>query len=87
MSESVDYEFEWDDAKAESNLTKHGVDFMEAMSVFRDPLLMTRFDDEHRLPFDAGALDLGHAIHPARTRVVRARMNAANSGQHGKVKR
>ena len=47
MSESTDYEFEWDDAKAESNLAKHGVDFMEAMSVLRDPLLMTRFDDEH----------------------------------------
>jgi len=47
MSEGADYEFEWDDAKAESNLAKHGVDFMEAMSVLLDPLLMTRFDDEH----------------------------------------
>lgn len=47
MSEGVGYEFEWDDAKAESNLAKHGVDFMEAMSVLRDPLLMTRLDYEH----------------------------------------
>jgi uncharacterized DUF497 family protein len=48
MSEDTDYEFEWDDARAESNLAKHGVDFMEAMSVLLDPLAMTRFDDEHR---------------------------------------
>lgn len=47
MSESTDYEFEWDDAKAESNRSKHGVDFMDAMSVLLDPLAMTRFDDEH----------------------------------------
>jgi uncharacterized DUF497 family protein len=47
MSEGADYEFEWDDTRAESNLAKHGVDFWEAMTVLRDPLLMTRFDDEH----------------------------------------
>ena len=47
MIEGAGYEFEWDDAKAESNLRKHGVDFMEAMSIFADPLMMTRFDDEH----------------------------------------
>lgn len=47
MSEGTDYEFEWDDAKAESNRAKHGVDFMDAMSVLLDPLTMTRFDEEH----------------------------------------
>ncbi len=47
MSEGASYEFEWDDAKAESNLAKHGVDFMDAMSVLLDPLAMTRVDDEH----------------------------------------
>lgn len=47
MIEGTDYEFEWDDAKAENNLTKHGVDFMDAMSVLLDPIAMTRFDDEH----------------------------------------
>ena len=44
---STDYEFEWDEVKAESNLTKHGIDFMDAMTVMLDPLAMTRFDDEH----------------------------------------
>jgi len=47
MIEDTNYEFEWDDAKAEANLGKHGVDFMVAMSVLLDPLAMTRLDDEH----------------------------------------
>jgi len=29
--------FEWDEAKAHSNLAKHGVSFEEAASVFGDP--------------------------------------------------
>jgi uncharacterized protein len=47
MSGDTDYEFEWDEAKAASNLAKHGVDFNEVMSVFVDPRLMTRYDEEH----------------------------------------
>ena len=43
----IDYEFDWDDAKAASNLTKHGVDFWQAMTVLVDPLAMTFFDAEH----------------------------------------
>ena len=34
-------DFEWDDAKAESNERKHGVAFTEAMTVFADPLSRT----------------------------------------------
>ncbi len=37
MATVVDGDFEWDDAKAESNLTKHGVSFAEATTVFADP--------------------------------------------------
>jgi hypothetical protein len=39
--------FDWDPAKAESNRTKHGVTFDEAMLVFSDPLALSRLDDEH----------------------------------------
>jgi uncharacterized protein len=39
--------FDWDPAKAESNRTKHGVSFDEAMLVFADPLAISRLDDEH----------------------------------------
>ena len=45
--------FEWDPAKAASNIRKHGVSFDEAVTVFKDPLAFI-FDDvahsqeEHR---------------------------------------
>ena len=37
MATVVDGDFGWDDAKAESNLEKHGVSFPEAATVFADP--------------------------------------------------
>jgi hypothetical protein len=40
-------EFEWDPEKARANLAKHGVDFVEAATVFRDPLALTAFDPDH----------------------------------------
>jgi uncharacterized protein len=43
----TDYEFDWDDGKAATNLTKHKVDFRQAMTVMLDPLAMTSFDTEH----------------------------------------
>jgi uncharacterized protein len=39
--------FEWDPAKAATNLKKHGVSFEEASTVFDDPLSITIDDDEH----------------------------------------
>jgi len=41
------FEFDWDPAKAASNLTKHGVSFEDAMGVFLDPLALSRLDDAH----------------------------------------
>ena len=41
------YRFTWDDTKARSNASKHGVTFKQAMSVLRDPLALTIFDREH----------------------------------------
>jgi len=43
----VDIEFQWDEAKAESNLRKHGVSFEEAASAFADPLSITIRDPLH----------------------------------------
>lgn len=40
-------EFEWDDAKAESNKSKHGITFSEAMTVFGDPFAVTGCDPRH----------------------------------------
>ncbi len=39
--------FEWDPRKAASNLSKHGVSFEEAASVFNDPLAYTFMDPDH----------------------------------------
>ena len=44
---SATYEFDWDAAKAEANARKHSVTFESAMTVFRDPLALTVYDEEH----------------------------------------
>jgi uncharacterized protein len=35
-------EFEWDPAKAASNLNKHGIDFVDTANVFSDPRDLVR---------------------------------------------
>lgn len=40
-------DFEWDEAKARSNLAKHGVSFEEATTVFGDPLSVTIRNPTH----------------------------------------
>ena len=44
--------FEWDPAKASSNLKKHQVSFEEAMSVFYDDFAVQFFDDAHSVAED-----------------------------------
>ncbi|GJQ53190.1 MAG: hypothetical protein HKUEN02_20370 [Anaerolineaceae bacterium] len=39
--------FEWDPAKAASNIRKHGVTFEEAITVFKDPLAFIFGDTAH----------------------------------------
>ena len=39
--------FEWDAAKAASNLAKHGISFEEASTVFGDRLATTVLDPDH----------------------------------------
>lgn len=39
--------FEWDSAKATTNIKKHGVSFEEAQSVFYDEFAVQFFDEEH----------------------------------------
>jgi uncharacterized DUF497 family protein len=43
-----DDEFEWDDAKAETNFEKHAVRFDDARRAFRDPLGVEFEDDRSR---------------------------------------
>lgn len=42
----MQYNFEWDPAKARGNLRKHGVSFELASEVFRDPMALTIYDED-----------------------------------------
>ena len=78
------YNFEWDPEKAKANLSKHGVSFVEAVTVFGDPLSMNMSDpdhseDEHRF-IVMGMSDryrllvVSYADRPPRTRIISARL-------------
>lgn len=44
-------EFEFDEAKSQANLDKHGIDFVAAQELWKDPLLLeirTKSEDEQR---------------------------------------
>jgi uncharacterized protein len=45
-------QFTWDPNKAASNLSKHGVAFEEAKTVFNDPLYVDFYDPDHSLDED-----------------------------------
>ena len=42
-------QFEWDREKEKQNLSKHGVSFDEAVTVFYDPLSATLDDPDHSI--------------------------------------
>ncbi|MEM6428893.1 MAG: BrnT family toxin [Deinococcota bacterium] len=54
-------DFEWDDAKAASNESKHGVSFDDATTVFRNPLAII-FDDKDHSDEEAREIILGHSF-------------------------
>lgn len=55
------YRFEWDEDKAKSNWTKHGVSFDEATTVFDDSLARV-FDDELHSTDERREIIIGHSI-------------------------
>ena len=76
-------EFEWDPEKADLNLTKHGVSFHEAATVFGDPLAMTYYDPDHSEEEDrfltyghsseGRLLVVSHTDRGEKTRIISAR--------------
>ena len=40
-------EFEWDKNKYKTNLSKHGISFDEAKTIFDDPLYIDFYDPDH----------------------------------------
>ena len=57
---SVDWHFEWDKHKASSNQAKHGVGFVEAVTVFQDFLAFI-FDDELHSHQESRQTIIGHS--------------------------
>jgi len=53
-------QFEWDPQKAELNRRKHGISFVEAATVFSDPLAIT-FDDEPHSADEERFITIGHS--------------------------
>ncbi len=53
--------FAWDPDKAATNLTKHGISFEEATTVFDDKLLATRFDEERSSPGEERLIAIGQS--------------------------
>ena len=74
------YEFEWDDAKAEVNVRRHGISFEEASTVFGDPLAILLPDPDHSheeerflvlgMSSRRRMLVVSHAERPPRTRLI-----------------
>ena len=74
----MSFTFEWDEEKADENLTKHGVSFSEASTVFADPLSRTIPDPLHSEKEDRfvvlGQSGLQHTlvvVHTYRGEVIR----------------
>ncbi len=77
MTMSRGLQFEWDDAKAEKNLGKHGVPFAYAIGVFLDPSVVifdaSRAEDGEIRRKAVGLIDgrLYVVVHTFRAGVVR----------------
>jgi len=66
--------YEWDGNKAVSNKHKHGVGFVEASSVFDDPLAMSIPDSEHSTDEDRW-ITMGASVQGRVLVVVHARVH------------
>ena len=76
-------EFEWDPKKAAGNARKHGVTFVEAATVFGDPLAITFEDPDHSkgenryitfgLSIEKRLLVISHTERTDRARIISAR--------------
>lgn len=80
-------EFEWNPEKSRHNLTKHGVAFEEAQTVFGDPLAITIHDPDHSheeerflttgLSIRQRLIIVAHTERAGRVRLITAREVAA----------
>lgn len=57
----MQYNFEWDPAKARINAAKHGVTFEQASAVFKDPMALTIYDEDNSSAEEDRWVTLGKA--------------------------
>jgi uncharacterized protein len=80
--------FEWDPEKAAANAAKHDVTFIEAASVFLDPLAITFADPDHSAD-EQREITIGHTMNQrlvfvshcerkSRMRIISARLATAS---------
>ncbi|WPE18423.1 BrnT family toxin [Candidatus Thioglobus autotrophicus] len=48
----MNYNFEWDPNKAKTNLSKHKINFEDAVSIFKDKNAISIYDDKHSIHED-----------------------------------
>ena len=79
--------FDWDQNKNIANKAKHGIDFESAITVFDDPLMLSRVDENGRwqtIGYSEGSILLlfvAHTYHEADEIVVRI-ISARRAGKH-----
>jgi uncharacterized DUF497 family protein len=93
----MQYNFEWDPIKAQSNADKHGVTFERAMEVFKDPMALTLYDEDNASNEEDRWITLGQAngqhylvvVHTYRSQqndVVTIRLISARSATKHEIK-
>ena len=79
--------FEWDENKNRINKVKHGIDFESTTTVFDDPLMQSRVDEDVRwqtIGYSEGSIVLlfvAHTYHEADEIVVRI-ISARRANKH-----
>ncbi|MEZ4706336.1 MAG: BrnT family toxin [Caldilineaceae bacterium] len=74
----MEFIFEWDAYKAQSNVRRHGISFEEAKTVFNDPLLLTYPDDFHSETEDR-LISIGYSGRQRLLLVVHTERDQANA--------
>ena len=77
MGDIVYGDFEWDEVKARYNLSVHGVSFIEAMTVFDDPLAVVKESRKHSVS-EYRHVIIGMSGSSRLTRIISARKLTAS---------
>ncbi|ELS05609.1 hypothetical protein Xen7305DRAFT_00053570 [Xenococcus sp. PCC 7305] len=62
-------EFEWNENKNQSNITKHGIDFQQATKIFDDPNLLT-YEDRRFSHGESREISLGKLLLTTQQQVI-----------------